>query len=60
MRRYRRRRRRQRLIVRVELAPQDLDVLTARKYLTEGDRGNLKAIQEAANLFVADAFFDVN
>jgi hypothetical protein len=53
MRRYRRRRRWKRLVVRVELEPAEIEVLVERGYLT--DRDNLSLIEEAANAFISDA-----
>jgi len=58
MRRYRRRRRYRRLVVRVELDPEDINTLIAKEYLAEGDRADLNAIQQASIAFVSDAFCD--
>jgi hypothetical protein len=41
--------------VRVELEPAEIEVLVKRGYLDPRDRGNLGAIQEAANNFISDA-----
>jgi hypothetical protein len=55
MRRYRRRLRWKRLVVRVELEPAEIEVLVKRGYLDPGHRENFGAIQEAANNFISDA-----
>ena len=55
MRQYRRRRRSKRLVVRVELEPAEIEVFVKRGYLDPRDRGNLGAIQDAANDFISDA-----
>jgi len=55
MRHYRRRRRWKRLVVRVELEPAEIEILVKCGYLDPRDRGNLGAIQDAANDFISDA-----
>ena len=56
MRQYRRRRRWKRLIVRVELDAIEIEVLATRGYLNSREKGNLDAIQQAANDLISDAF----
>ena len=55
MRQYRRRRRWKRLIVRVELDAIEIEALATRGYLDSREKGNLDAIQQAANDLISDA-----
>ena len=55
MRLYRKRRRHQRRVVRIEIDAADLEELVKRGYLGANDREDLSAIEWAANAFLSDA-----
>jgi hypothetical protein len=43
--------------VRIEIAPVEIDELVKRGYLDQKDRDDLRAIEQAANLFFSDTLF---
>jgi hypothetical protein len=55
MRQYRRRRRRNRFLVRVELYAAEIDALVRLGFLDPKDRDDLSTIQQAADAFLSDA-----
>ena len=54
MRQYRRRRRRRLRPFKVELAVADIDALVRLGYLGSADRENVRAIEQAATVFISD------
>lgn len=55
MRSYRRRRRKDRMVLRVEVGHAELEELVKRGYLEASDRSNLSAIEWAGTTFLSDA-----
>jgi hypothetical protein len=57
MRTFRKRRRRKYRVIRIEIHPAEIDELVKRGYLDQKDRDDLRAIEQAANLFFSDTLF---
>ena len=55
MRLFRRRRRLQRMLVKLEIDPAEVKKLVARGYLNPAELHDLQAITDAANAFFSDA-----
>ena len=60
MRAYRRRRRRGKRCVQVQIGATDIDSLIAKGYLSPTERGDFEAIEAAVGLFFSDALFGWN
>jgi hypothetical protein len=55
MRTFRRRRKRKYRVIRIEIHPAEIDELVKRDYLDQKDRADLRAVEQAANLFFSDS-----